>query len=133
MSTNNNSRKELIMDKLFKLMGILFVLSLLALPLTGCDSYPWERGMALNLKVDTPRDGATVTTSTVTVSGRVSGTESKGAKVTINDADVPVKDDGKFSTNVTLTEGKNVIKIVATSGQAKPEEQVTVTYVPAKQ
>jgi hypothetical protein len=132
MSTNNNSRKELIMDKLFKLIGILFVLSLLALPLTGCDNPPWERGMVLNLKVDTPKDGTTVTTSTVTVSGRVSGTESAGAKVSINGADAPVQD-GKYSANVTLTEGKNVINIVATSGQAKPNEQVTVTYVPAKQ
>ncbi len=120
------------MDKLFKLIGILFVLSLLALPLTGCDNPPWEGGMILNLKVDTPRDGTTVTTSTVTVSGRVSGTQSAGASVRINDADVPVKD-GKFSTNVTLTEGKNVINIVAKVDQAKPNETVTVTYVPAKQ
>jgi hypothetical protein len=132
MSTNNNSRKELIMDKLFKLIGILFVLSLLALPLTGCDNPPWERGMALNLKVDTPKDGSTVNTPTVTVSGRVSGTESAGAKVSINGADAPVQD-GKYSANITLTEGKNVINIVATGGQAKPNEQVTVTYVPAKQ
>jgi nitrogen fixation protein FixH len=88
--------------------------------------------MILILKVDTPKDGTTVNTSTVTVNGRVKGTESAGAKVRINDADVPVKD-GKFSTNVTLTEGKNVINIVATSGQASPNEKVTVTYVPAKQ
>ena len=120
------------MGKLFKLLGILFVLFLLALPLTGCDNPPWERGMVLTLKVDTPKDGATVTTSTVTVSGRVSGTESAGAKVSINGADAPVTN-GKFSTNVTLTEGKNVITIVATGGQAKPSETVTVTYVPAKQ
>ena len=120
------------MNNHFKLIGILFVLSLLALPLTGCDNPPWEHGMVLILKVDTPKDGTTVNTSTVTVSGRVSGSESAGAKVTINNADVPVND-GKYSTNVTLTEGKNVIKIVGTSGQAKPYEQVTVTYVPAKQ
>ena len=120
------------MDKLFKLLSILFVLSLLALPLTGCDNPPWQHGMVLVLKVDTPRDGTTVNTSTVTVNGRVSGTESAGAKVKINDANVPVKD-GKFSTNVTLTEGKNDINIVATSGQASPNEKVTVTYVPAKQ
>lgn len=88
--------------------------------------------MVLNLKVDTPRDGTTVTTSTVTVSGRVKGTESAGAKVGINNADVPVKD-GKYSANVTLTEGKNVINIAATAGQANLKEQVTVTYVPAKQ
>ena len=120
------------MDKLLKLLGILFVLSLLALPLTGCDNPPWERGKGLNLKVDTPRDGTTVTTSTVTVNGRVSGSESAGAKVSINGADVPVKD-RKFSTDVTLTEGKNVINIDATYGQAKLNEKVNVTYVPAKQ
>jgi hypothetical protein len=132
MSTDNNSRRELIMDNIIKLVSILFALSLLALPLTGCDNPPWDSGSLLVLKVDTPRDGTTVSTSTVTVSGRVVGTDSKGAKVSINDTDVPVKD-GKFSTNVTLTEGKNVINIVGTSSQAKPNEQVTVTYVPAKQ
>jgi len=120
------------MRNLFKLIGIIFVLSLLALPLTGCDNPPWEAGMTLILKVDTPKDGATVNTPTVTVSGRVTGTESAGATVRINDADAPVKD-GKFSTNVTLTEGKNVINIVASGGQAKLEEKRTVTYVPAKQ
>ena len=120
------------MNNHFKLIGILFVLSLLALPLTGCDNPPWDAGSLLVLKVDTPKDGTTVNTSTVTVSGRVVGTESKGAKVSINDADVPVND-GKYSGNVTLTEGKNVINIVGTSGQAKPNQQVTVTYVPAKQ
>jgi len=120
------------MDKLFKLLGILFVLSLLALPLTGCDNPPWEGGMVLILKVDAPKDGTTVNTSTVTVNGRVVGTESAGAKVSINGADVPVKD-GKFSTNVTLTEGKNIIKISAKGGQANPEEIRTVNYAPAKQ
>jgi nitrogen fixation protein FixH len=116
------------MDKLFKLLGILFVFFLLALPLTGCDNPPWEAGLALSLKVDTPRDGTTVTTSTVTVSGRVGGKESAGATVSVNGEDAPVKD-GKFSTNVTLNEGKNIINIVATNGQAKPEEKVTVTYI----
>ena len=120
------------MHNIFKLLGILFVLSLLALPLTGCENPPWDAGHLLVLKVDTPKDGTTVNTSTVTVSGRVKGIESAGAKVSINDADVPVKD-GKYSTNVTLTEGKNVINIIATSGQANLNEKVTVTYVPAKQ
>ena len=115
-----------------KILGILLTLSLLALPLTGCDSYPWEGGYVLIVKVDTPKDGTTVTTPTATVSGRLAGTESKGAKVTINDLDVPVKD-LKFSTDVKLAEGKNVINIAATSGQASPKQAVTVTYVPAKQ
>jgi hypothetical protein len=107
------------------------LLSLLALPLAGCDAPPWESGSLLVLKVDTPQDGATVATSTVTVSGRVVGTDSKDAKVSINDADVPVTD-GKFSTNVTLTEGKNVIAIAGTSSQSKPNTKVIVNYVPAK-
>jgi nitrogen fixation protein FixH len=115
------------MSNLFKVIGILFALSLLVLPLTGCDNPPWESGMVLILKVDTPKDGATVNTPTVTVSGRVKGTESAGAKVSINGADAPVQD-GKFSTNVTLTEGKNIIKISAKGGQASPEEIRTVNY-----
>jgi Glucodextranase, domain B len=119
------------MANLFKFLGTLFVLSLLALPLTGCDSPPWDSGMTLSLKVDTPRDGTTVSTSTVTVGGHVIGSERAAAKVRINDAEVPVKDD-KFSTSVTLTEGTNAINIVATSGMAAPSQKVTVTYVPAK-
>ncbi len=117
------------MHNFYKLIGILFMLSLLVLPLTGCDT---DSGMVLVVKVDTPKDGSTVNTPTVTVSGRVVGTESAGAKVSINSADVPVKD-GKYSANVTLNEGKNVINVVAKSGQAAPIETVTVTYVPAKQ
>jgi hypothetical protein len=120
------------MDNVLKLLGILFVVSLLALPLTGCDTPPWEGGMTLSVKVDTPRNGATVNTPTITVSGRVVGSERATAKVKINDTDVPVKDD-KFSASVKLTEGTNVINVLATtSGGAKPGEKVTVTYVPAK-
>jgi nitrogen fixation protein FixH len=120
------------MGTVFKFLGILFVLSLLALPVTGCDNPPWEAGMTLSLKIDAPKNGTTVNTSTVTVSGRVNGTQSANAKVRINDADVPVEG-GKYSANVTLTEGKNVISIVAAAGQAQPKEDVIVTYVPIKQ
>jgi len=119
------------MGKFFKLSGILFLLFLLALPLTGCDNPPWESGMTLNLKVDTPRDGTTVSTSTVTVSGRMSGTEGAGATVSVNGTNVPVKD-RKFSIEVTLTEGKNVINVDASGGQARLNEKVIVTYAPAK-
>ncbi len=79
------------------------------------------------LKVDAPKDGATVNTPTITVSGRVSGTEAKSAKVTVNNVDAVVKD-GKYSADIPLTEGKNVINVVATGGQAKPSQQLTVTY-----
>jgi len=119
------------MKKLLKLLGSLVVFFLLALPLTGCESAPWDSGMSLALKVETPRDGTTVTTPTVTVSGRVVGSQKAAAKVRINDADVPVKDD-KFSTSATLAEGKNVITVVAMASGAAPSQKVTVTYVPAK-
>ena len=124
-----SAKEEGRLDNPLQLLGILFVLSLLALPLTGCDM---GSGMTLNIKVDTPRDGTTVNTSTLTVGGRVAGSESAGAKVSINGADVPVKD-GKFSAEVTLVEGKNVINVDATAGPAKLNEKVNVTYVPAKQ
>jgi len=69
--------------------------------------------------------------STITVGGHVNGKEAAGAKVTVNGADVPVKD-LKFSADVTLAEGKNVINIRAAAGQADLVQQVTVTYIPAK-
>lgn len=119
------------MNTIFKLLGICFVLSLLALPLAGCDELPWDSGMALNLKVDAPKDGTTVTTSTVTVSGRVLGSQGAAARLTINNAAVPIKEK-KYSTSVTLTEGTNVINVVATSGAAEINKKVTVTYAPAK-
>jgi len=117
------------MGKLFRLLGIVFMISLLALSLAACRS--WEGAMTIIVKVDTPRDGATVTASPVTVRGHVGGIESAGAKVKINDADVTVTD-GKFSTSVTLTEGINVIKVVATSNTNTQSQTVTVTYAPAK-
>lgn len=120
------------MNNLLKIISIFFVFSILVLPMTGCENPPWERGMVLTLRVDTPKDGTTATTSTITVGGRVGGSEMKGAKVEINGIDVPVND-GRYSANITLTEGKNVIDVVATAGQAHPNEKVTVTYVPAKQ
>lgn len=115
------------MHSLFKSVCILFVIGFLVFPWVGCENPPWDAGMVLVLKVDAPKDGATVNTPTITVSGRVSGSESKSAKVTVNDVDAPVTD-GKYSANIALTEGKNVINVVATGGQAKPSQQLTVTY-----
>jgi uncharacterized protein YfaP (DUF2135 family) len=112
-------------------MSILFLLPLLALPLSGCDNPPWDGGMVLVLKVDMPKEGEKVSASPITVSGRVSGTESNAAKVSVNGTDVPVKD-GKYSTTITLNDGQNVINIVAASGQAKLTEKRTVIYAPAK-
>ena len=112
------------MNNLSKLLRILFLISLLALPITAC----MEGSMILILTVDTPQDKATVSTPTVTVSGTVT----KTAEVKINDVVVPVKG-GKFSTDLKLTEGTNVINVVAKSGKDTETKTVTITYNPSKQ
>ncbi len=115
------------MERRFKLIAIYLVLFLLALPLMGCGG----DAMILTLKVDSPDNDTTVTTPAVTVSGRVTGTESSSAKVTVNGTDVPLND-RKFTVGITLTEGKNVITINAKAAAADLSEQRTVTYTPAK-
>jgi uncharacterized protein YfaP (DUF2135 family) len=112
------------MNNLFKLLGISLVISLLALSIPAC----WESAMTLIMTVDTPQDGATVGASPVTVSGTVN----KTAEVKINDVGVPIKG-GKFSTDFKLTEGSNVINVVATSGQDTVKKTVTISYNPSKQ
>ena len=112
------------MNNLSKLLGISLLISLLALPITAC----WEGSMILVLTVDTPQDKTTVSESSVTVSGTVT----KTAEVKINGVVVPVKG-GKFSTDFKLTEGSNVINVVATSGKETVTKTVTVTYNPSKQ
>ena len=111
------------MNNLIKLVGILFVLSLLALSISAC----MDSATVLMITVDTPQDKATVDASPVTVSGTVN----KKAEVKINDLAATIKD-GKFSTDVKLTEGSNVIKVVATTGKETVEKTVTVTYNPSK-
>ena len=111
------------MGKLSKLLGILLAISLLALSLAGC----LGSAVTLMMTVDTPQDGTTVTVSPVTVSGTVN----KTAAVKINDVVVPVKG-GKFSTSLNVSEGTNLIKVVATSGKETVTRTVTVTYIPAK-
>ena len=112
------------MNNLSKLLGISLLIFLLALPITAC----WEGSMILILTVDTPQDKTTVSASPVTVSGTVS----KTAEVKINDVVMPIKG-GKFSTDFKLTEGSNVINVVATSGKDTVTKTVTITYNPSKQ
>jgi hypothetical protein len=117
------------MDNRLRLISLIFALSLLALPMTGWAEF--GSGRTLVLRVDTPKNGATVNTPTITVSGLVGGSDRDAAKVSINDVEAALSN-GKHSANVTLTQEKNVINVIAISGPAKIKEQVTVTYVPAK-
>jgi len=111
------------MSNWFKLPGILIVTLVLTLSIAAC----WESAMTLIMTVDTPQDGTTVGSSSVIVSGTVN----KSAKVKINDMVVPIKG-GKFSTDIKLTEGRNVINVVGTSGEDKVTKTVTITYNPGK-
>jgi hypothetical protein len=129
MSVNDNLRKELIMDNRLRVICLLCALSLLALPLTGWAEF--GSGRTLAIKIETPKNGSTVNTPTITVSGLVGGSDRDAAKVSVNSVDASVSN-GKYSANITLTQGKNVISVTAISGPAKIKEEVTVTYVPAK-
>ena len=113
------------MDKLSKLLGILLVISLLALPVVGC-------AKPLTLRILGPTDGETVDESSVEVRGYVSDSK---ATVWVNDTIVTVSKKGYYSTKLELAEGENIIKVVAARG--KPDKwkevvdrTVTVTYGP---
>ena len=112
------------MNSLSKLLRISLLIALLASSITAC----MEGSLVLILTVDTPQDKSTVSASPVTVSGTVS----KTSEVKINDVVVPVKG-GKFSTDFKLTEGSNVINVVATSGKDTVQKTLTITYNPSKQ
>ena len=114
------------MNNLSKLLGILLVISLSALPIAACK--PWEGALTLMMTVDTPQDRTTVSASPITVSGTVN----KRAEVKINDTAVPIKG-GKFSTELKLTEGDNVINVVATSGKDTVKKTVTIAHNPSKE
>ncbi len=116
------TEKELIMNNVSKFLGISLMICLLVLS-TAC----WEDAMTLIMTVDTPQNGATVSAPSVTVSGTVN----KSAKVKINEVEVRIKD-GKFSSDVKLAEGRNVINVAGKSGQDTVEKTVTVTYTPNK-
>ncbi len=74
------------------------------------------------LTVDAPAEGATVTAENVTVSGTV--TDLTPVTLTVNGTGVTVGAAGAFSTSVPLTEGPNMLTIVATDAATN---QTTVT------
>jgi hypothetical protein len=121
-------------SKKFRLLGILLVISLLALPLVGC-------GEGLDLTISEPKNGVILTESHVTVSGTVSDLK---ATVTVNGIEVEVEGGSlevptslslvkpfTFSADVDLIEGENTITVVATLGEETVTRTVTVTYTPS--
>lgn len=81
----------------------------------------------LFLKITSPEDESIVQTSAVVISGETLPT----AIVSVNGEEVNVKDDGTFSTTITLDEGPNDIQIVAsTLGGEETSAILMVAYVP---
>jgi nitrogen fixation protein FixH len=84
---------------------------------------------ALSLEITSPEDGATLTESPVAVSGTVSDPE---ATIAVNGVEVEVVEDGTFSADVELTDGENIITVVATLDEEILTKTVTVTYTPSE-
>jgi len=119
---------------MYKLLAILLVIFLLAVPLVGCAA------KELTLTVTEPMDGATVTKSSVTVRGEVSDAKAtvvvkntgyEGELTLVTKASV-YKSRRFGAYGVTLTQGENIIKVVATRGKEEVTKTVTVTYTPSE-
>ena len=82
------------------------------------------------LAIDTPANGATVSTASVTVSGIASDSEGTPT-LTVDGHAVSVGAGGAWSTSVPLAEGLNTIKALATNQIGLTTERaVSVTYTP---
>jgi hypothetical protein len=110
------------MTSLKKIAGMLAVIPLLCVMLTGCVG-----PLTLTVEITSPEDGAQLTESPVTVNGTVSDPT---ATVTVNGTAVVVAADGSFSVAVDLTEGENVIEAAAMLGEQQVSDNITVIYTP---
>ena len=112
------------MGKLAKLICALLIGSLLAIQMVGCVK-------GLTLTVWEPNDGDILTSSPIYVKGKVSDPK---AKVTVNNAyGFKHAKTGEFQVTVTLTEGDNIIEVVAKKGKKEVTKPLTVTYQPEQQ
>lgn len=82
------------------------------------------------ITIDSPSDGAKVSTTEVTVKGSVSDSKAK-VTIVVNDkdqGDVTVGSDGKFEKKVTLTKKENTITVDASNDIGKAtQKKLTVT------
>ncbi len=88
---------------------------------------PPANAAPIALQVTSPQDGAVVNTQQIAITGAAS----PGAVVTVNDDIIVVGADGQFNDTVTLSEGPNLIEVIAsnTSG-SETSVELTVTYEP---
>lgn len=122
------NKKEVIVKK--KLLGALLVISLLAMPLVGC-------AKPITLTIWEPKHGAVFNEPEIVVSGYVSDAKATvwvdGSRVTLKKS----KTTDTFATTVTLSEGENIIEVIAAQGKTDKwknivTRKVTVTYTPSE-
>ncbi|MCJ7805743.1 hypothetical protein MUP46_03830 [Patescibacteria group bacterium] len=86
---------------------------------------PTPANNQITLDVTSPIDGATVSSPSITVSGKTL----PGADVFVNDTELTADANGNFSTQLTLDEGDNQITVSANDNNGFSSEQdLTVTY-----
>lgn len=120
------------MVKIFKVLGMMVIVPLLCIALVGCTTTK-----AVELEITSPADGEVLSTSPVTVEGKVPDLE---VTVTINGEEVLVRlkmepyglqrQYPAFSGDVELSEGENTITIIARLNGQEVSETITVTYAP---
>lgn len=79
----------------------------------------------ISLQVTAPKDKQTITTPSLTVTGKTS----PGADVFVNDMELRANGSGNFSAQITLDEGENAIVIVTNDQEGNSaEKELIVTY-----
>ena len=94
---------------------------LLTIEITGYNS------TSPSVTITSPSDGATFNASPISVSGTV---DDPSSSVTVNGINTPVASNGSFtSEGVTLQEGENTIKVIATDGCGNQGEDGILVYL----
>lgn len=83
----------------------------------------------LNLKIISPANGSTVSTSNIKLQGQTT----PAAEIFVNDLETKADSRGDFSLNLELLEGENEFAIIATDDEGNfAEATLAVTYTPAE-
>lgn len=108
---------------------IAVILSILVLPLVACttNSGPTTPEKALSAQINSPEDGAKLSTNLLKVSGNVSDPH---AVVEINGAKARVGKDGTFYAYMELSEGTNTIRALAIRADRHAGQLIHVTFDP---
>jgi hypothetical protein len=78
------------------------------------------------VSITSPANNTVTSASSVQVSGKASANE--GLTLKVNGAAVPVNSDGTWSTSVSLNNGKNTIKAVASDGSGNTAQATDTVY-----